>query len=187
MAQTRWYLKAIHGNNTNTVFPLTKNTLIGSTKHAQIRVFGENIKKNQCVIQINNDVVNILDISKKGIRINDQRCEIFQELFHNDVITLNKPRFRSNLNTEHSFIIQNIDFIPYETVDLTQITQHPTLIEVSTVSFTPLENNMIQGYNMSSDNFNFQDTFNPTENLNPRDDFIQRFENFIQMHRDNSH
>lgn len=132
MSQTHWYLKTINENNDNTIFPLTKNTLIGNTKHAQIRVFGENIKKIQCVIQINNDIVNILDISKRGIYINQRRCEIFQKLFHNDLITLNKPRFRSNLNSEVSFLLKNVNFEEssfesYEVIDLTNTSSPPNI------------------------------------------------------------
>lgn len=154
MEQTHWYLQRIGTYDCNTLFPLKHNSLIGSNKHAQVRVFGESITKHHCFIQINDNQIKILDTSKKGIFINGQLakftpCGIFQELFHNDVIKLNNPSRRTtsdpNNNSEVSFILKNIDYLPLETIDLTESSQQHTLIQVSSMNFNTLEN---QQYNM---------------------------------------
>lgn len=123
--------------------------------------------------------------------INHQRCEIYQQLFHNDIITLTLPPRRNesrfNLTTEHSFVLQNIDFLPYEVIDLTNDTEQETLIEITTVSLHALEvpaYAMIHDFNLSQDNFNYQETSDEITPTNLRDEYILRYSNFMRANRD---
>lgn len=90
---TSWYLKRINSTNQNSIYPLAKNNIIGKSKHSTIRIYGPNIKRIHCVIQINENGINILDLSSKGIFINENRCGIFQPLYHNDIIRMTPPRY----------------------------------------------------------------------------------------------